>query len=174
MRPSLVSAVLLLLSLTILFPAPSSAADPGTPASDPALLTVIADDAKQGDGKQTKVGFDMARLNALGTKIIRTTTPWTEGVTEFQGVLVRDVLNAAGISGEEIRVSAVNDYSYTIPVSDLRKYPVILAFKMNGRTLTVRDKGPLWVIYPRDEFPELKTKEIDHRMVWQVTQIFVQ
>lgn len=35
---------------------------------------------------------------------------------------------------------------------------------MNGKYLTPRDKGPLWVIYPRDEFAELNTKEVDHRM----------
>ena len=46
--------------------------------------------------------------------------------------------------------------------------------KMNGKYLTPRDKGPLWVIYPRDEYPELNTKEVDHRMVWQVNAMTVQ
>lgn len=50
-------------------------------------------------------------------------------------------------------------------------YPVILAYRMNGELLRIRDKGPLWVIYPQDDFPDLKTKQTQAKWVWQVKEI---
>jgi hypothetical protein len=167
-RQIVVSAALLFLVLTVPNPGPLFAPGGAWAASEASRLTVRIDGMPG-----TTVTFDRAQLEALGTTIIRTTTAWTEGVTEFEGVLFRDVLTAAGVEGAAIKVSALNDYSYTLPMTDVKAYPVILAFKMNGRYLTRRDKGPLWVIYPRDAYPELNTKEIDHRMVWQVNQITV-
>ena len=106
-------------------------------------------------GKSQEIVFDRSGFEAIGTRTVNTSTSWTDGV-------------------KSVRVAAINDYSYTIPFKDVKDYPVILAFKMNGKYLTPRDKGPLWVIYPRDEFPELNTKEVDHRMVWQVNAMTVQ
>lgn len=126
-------------------------------------------------GKNHEIVFDRAGFEAIGTRTIKTSTSWTDGVVEFEGVLITDVLAKIGADGvKSVRVAAINDYSYTIPFKDVKDYPVILAFKMNGKYLTPRDKGPLWVIYPRDEFPELNTKEVDHRMVWQVNAMTVQ
>ena len=141
---------------------------PAVAAPERAILTIAED-----TGARTLATFDRARLEGLGTRIVRTTTPWTDGVGVFEGVLMRDVLASAGVQGRSVKVSALNDYSYTIPAKDLTDYPVILAFKINGRDFTSRDKGPFWVIYPRDDYPELKTKEIEHRMVWQVNKILV-
>jgi hypothetical protein len=126
-------------------------------------------------GKSQEIVFDRSGFEAIGTRTVRTSTSWTDGVVEFEGVLITDVLAKVGADGvKSVRVAAINDYSYTIPFKDVKDYPVILAFKMNGKYLTPRDKGPLWVIYPRDEYPELNTKEVDHRMVWQVNAMTVQ
>ena len=126
-------------------------------------------------GQVREIAFDRAGLEAVGTRIVRTSTSWTNGIVEFEGVLITDVLATIGADAvKSVRVAAINDYSYTIPFKDVKDYPVILALKMNGKYLTPRDKGPLWVIYPRDDYPELKTKDIDHRMVWQVNAMTVQ
>jgi hypothetical protein len=59
----------------------------------------------------------------------------------FEGPLFRDVLKAAGSRGSKLYVVALNDYAAEIPLADLEKYDVILARKINGKVLTVRDKG---------------------------------
>jgi hypothetical protein len=84
------------------------------------------------------------------------------------------VLKAAGSRGSKLYVVALNDYAAEIPLADLEKYDVILARKINGKVLTVRDKGPLFVMYPFDKKPELRTKEIYSRCVWQVNRIRVE
>ena len=117
--------------------------------------------------------FDMAMLEKLGRRTVATSTPWTDGTQEFSGPLIRDVLAAAGARGDTVEAVALNDYSYTISIADFLEYPVIAAGMMNGERMPVRNKGPLWIIYPRDDFEELRTSEIEYRMVWQLRELAV-
>jgi len=70
-----------------------------------------------------------------------------------------------------IKAFALNDYSAEIPVVDLKKYPVLLAYKRNGTYMSVRDKGPLWIVYPLSEYPELNLPHINNRWIWQLSRI---
>jgi len=45
---------------------------------------------------------------------------------------------------------------------------------MDGEPLSVRDKGPIWIVYPRDEFPELATPEVNSRWIWQLVTLDLQ
>lgn len=127
---------------------------------------------------QTNVGeeahFDKAMLESLGQHETITRTPWHDGVIGFSGPLVRTILEAVDAEGEDIRVVALNEYAATVPVSDFEDYDVILAMQANGKVLRVRDQGPLFVIYPFDQYPELLNEEIFSRSVWQVARIDVE
>ena len=57
--------------------------------------------------------------------------------------------------GTAVHATALNDYAVTIPIDELRRYPVLLALKMNGQYLKIMDKGPIWIVYPRDQYREL-------------------
>ncbi len=118
--------------------------------------------------------FDRAMLLALPAATIETMTPWTDGVTKFEGPLARDLLKRVGAKGSRVKALAINDYSVAIPVSDFETYPVILAMKMNGEVLRTRSKGPLWVIYPWSEKLELRSEVIYERSIWQVKEIVVE
>ncbi|MEA3251381.1 MAG: oxidoreductase [Pseudomonadota bacterium] len=124
---------------------------------------------------QTNVGdaavFDAAMLKALGMHTVATRTPWTEGVSQFSGPLGRDLLEAVGAQGDSLIVKALNDFVAEIPVSDFTKYDVILAMMRDAKRLTVRDFGPLFILYPFDQQPELQTEKIRFRSVWQVASI---
>lgn len=127
---------------------------------------------------QTNVGdeahFDKAMLESLGQHETITHTPWHDGVIGFSGPLVRAILEAVDAEGEAIRVIALNEYSATVPISDFKNYDVILAMQANGKALRIRDQGPLFVIYPFDQHPELLDEEIFSRSVWQVARIAVE
>lgn len=147
------------------------ATDPLPTPTGPVVLSVTGKITRtNADGM---ANFDMAMLDRLGRKIISTSTPWTDGTQEFGGVLVRDVLDAAGARGETVDAIALNDYSYTIRIKDFRDYPVLIASTLNGEPMRVRDKGPLWIIYPMDQFKELRKPEIEYRMVWQLRTLDV-
>ena len=117
------------------------------------------------------IELDLAMLQALGGVTLQTSTAWTEGRPTFEGVLIRDLLKQAGASGKTVTAVALNDYKVEIAAADFEKYPVILAYKMDGEFLKIRDKGPLWIVYPQDEFPELKDKATQKKWVWQVKEL---
>ena len=117
--------------------------------------------------------FDLAMIEALPQRETVTTTPWYEGAQHFTGPLLSDLMAASGASGSALRIIAVNDYAATMPWSDIETVPVILAVRHNGETMSVRDKGPLFVIYPFDEFPALRDEVFFSRSVWQVAAIEV-
>lgn len=165
-------AIVLLVACMLAFPAVESKADPLSHPQGPVILTIT------GKIRHTNAGggarFDLAMLQNLGRHDVRTTTPWTDGKQTFSGVLIRDLLHAVGAWGDTVKAIAINDYSYRIEIADFNLYPVILASQMNGELLRIREKGPLWIIYPRDDFAELQEKAVEPRMVWQVRELVIE
>ncbi|WP_377046978.1 molybdopterin-dependent oxidoreductase [Roseibium salinum] len=98
----------------------------------------------------------------------------TDGPQHFEGFLMRDLLELVGAKGEIATAHALNDYVIDIPMSDFERFDVLVAMKMNGRRLTARDKGPLWIVYPRDDVGELQDIRYDYRWVWQLDSLTVQ
>lgn len=117
-------------------------------------------------------------IAALPWHQIATRTRWTEGVQTFRGPFLRDVLTGGGMSrsdlaGRKLLVKALNDYGIVLPAGDAWDYAPILAREMNGKPMRVRDKGPLWLVYPRDRRPELQRAVMDERWVWQLFEITI-
>ena len=137
------------------------------------VIFTVSGRISQTNGKGV-ADFDRAMLRVLPAATIETMTPWTDGVTKFEGPLARDLLQRVGARGSRVKALAINDYSVVIPVSDFGTYPVILAMKMNGEELRTRTKGPLWVIYPWSAKPELRSEVIYGRSIWQVKEIVVE
>lgn len=117
--------------------------------------------------------FDMAMLETLPQHSFRTGTPWYADTREFTGPLLRDVLSAAGAQGQMLTARALNDYKVVIPVRDATAYNVIVARLMDGKPMPVRDKGPLFIIYPFDDHSELRSQTYYGRSVWQLREIQV-
>lgn len=118
-----------------------------------------------------KAEFDRDMLEALGTTELRTSTPWTKGRPVFEGVLVHKILEAVSAKGEIAFTRAINDYKVEIPLADFERYPVLLALKMNGKYMRIRDKGPLWVVYPWDQYTSLADEKTKRKSIWQLVEI---
>ena len=112
-------------------------------------------------------------LEDLGTVRIKTTTPWHNGVVSFEGVRLDKLMNHVGAKGRTVVAIALNDYTTEIPIGDFAKYGTILALKRDGEYMPIRDKGPLFVIYPYDSRSELKSQIYYGRSAWQVTKLVV-
>lgn len=117
--------------------------------------------------------FDRAMLESLGLVSVETTTPWYEGKVKFDGVPLTKLMKLVEAKGDRVSVIALNDYATEIPMADFGKYDVILALKRDGEYMPVRDKGPLFIIYPFDSNPELKSQTYYARSAWQVARIEV-
>ena len=118
--------------------------------------------------------FDAALLDTLPQHSFVSTTPWLKNPATFTGPLLKDVLQALKAQGTNLKALALNDYKIDIPLDDAFKFDVILTRKVNGRALTVREKGPIFMMYPFERFPELKTGTYYSRCVWQLKSLRVE
>ncbi|MHB2170123.1 putative pterin-binding protein [Alsobacter sp. R-9] len=117
--------------------------------------------------------FDIGMLEKLPGRVTAVNTPWYTTKTTFEGPLGSAILDAVGARGQTLRIVALNDYAAEIPVEDFKKWPVILATKLDGKPMSVREKGPLFVIYPFDADASLFNEKYFNRSVWQVKSIEV-
>lgn len=119
------------------------------------------------------LSLDQAAFDKLPHVSIRTETPWTQGMQEFSGVPLKALLDLAGARGSQITAIALNDYTVEIPASDADSAGPIVADRKNGAPMPVRDKGPLWIIYPLSDRPDLETEATHSKMIWQLKQLEV-
>ncbi len=61
-----------------------------------------------------------------------------------------------------------------IPATDWVDGGPIIAYLQNGNPMSVRDKGPLWVIYPYDDNPDYQSEVTYSRSIWQLDRITVE
>ena len=140
--------------------------------SGPVLLTIRG--AIRHTNAADSAQFDADMLASLEPHILETTTSVTDGVSQFKGFLMRDLLDWVGVEGDQVIATALNDYIVKIPLQDFYQYDVLAATHMDGKALTPRDKGPLWIVYPRDDHSELQDIRYDYRWVWQLTGLTVE
>lgn len=121
-----------------------------------------------------RADFDLDMLGALPQHKLSTHTPWHQGVQVFTGPLLRDVLAQAGADGSMLVAVALNDYRCEIPAEDTRHFDVVLARLQNGEPMRVRDKGPLFIVYPYDTDAKLRSDRYYARSAWQLRSLIVQ
>jgi hypothetical protein len=142
----------------------------GTPTG-PVVLTLRGRIQRSNQGDHA--AFDMAMLEALAQHSFSTKTPWFAQVRKFTGPLLRDLLSLVGAKGTVLRIGALNDYRIDVPFDDARRFDVVLARLIDDRPITVREKGPLFMIYPFDSDTALRNALYYSRSVWQLKTIDV-
>jgi len=120
---------------------------------------------------QTVTEDDLARIGEITIWTSLVGYPGEEAMHavehEATGPRLRDVLAHFNVSG----TIALDSYRIDVPVEDAINYDVILATKIDGKRLGIRDRGPLWVIYPLKDHPELRKAVFEARGVWQLTEL---
>ncbi len=112
--------------------------------------------------------FDLALLATLPLHSFSTKTPWYPQPRKFTGVLVRDLLEAVGSKASTARAVALNDYRADMPTEELVKNGAMIAYLLDDQPMPVREKGPLVIIFPFSDRPELRTAVHYSRAVWQL------
>ncbi|MBU1294634.1 MAG: hypothetical protein KJ609_21110 [Gammaproteobacteria bacterium] len=139
----------------------------------PVILTVTGNITNTNTDQNT-AEFDRGMLMNLDVIEQKTVTPWSEGVDLYRGPLLRSVMSAVGAQTATLSMTALNDYSAIVPKKDGDDYNVILAMDMNGKVMSVRDKGPIFLLYPFSDNPNLNNEVIHNRSVWQIKSINVE
>jgi hypothetical protein len=136
----------------------------------PVVLTVKGEISNTNAGDTAQ--FDMAMLEKLKGRKGEMETPWTTGRVTFEGPLLREVLSAVGATGKSLKVRALNDYAADVPAEDAT-LDTILATRLDGKPMSIRDKGPLMLVYPFDLDSSLYNEKYFSRSVWQIKEIEV-
>lgn len=122
---------------------------------------------------ETVRDFTQSDLEGIGIASFETATIWTDGVQEFTGTPLVALVAELGLQDGVLRAIAANDYAIDIPVSDAVEGGPIIAFLRNGQPMSLRDNGPLWVVYPYDDNPDYRSEIIHSRSIWQLERIVV-
>ncbi len=120
-----------------------------------------------------RYNFDLAALESFEKTIVITSNPWIDGKAEFTGVRINTLLDSIGATSQEFEARALNDYSIFLNYLNFEKYPIIIAYRMNGKVIPIRELGPLWIILPFDDYPELLTEKNKAASVWQLQEIII-
>ena len=141
------------------------------PATGEVILTVSGSISETNSGDDAV--FDLAALQALPETSFTTSTIWTDGDQTFTGISLNVLLDLVGATGNNLRAVALNDYAVDVPVSDAVEGGPIIAYFRNGEPMSVRDKGPLWIVYPYDANSDYQTEVVYSRSIWQLRDIEV-
>ena len=143
--------------------------DPAPAPKGAAVLIVLG--ATRGGGKP--LPFDLAGLEQLGTVTFRSRNIWYPKPVTYEGVLGSVLLDFVGVppGKTHLKLRALNEYVARIPIEDFRKWPVLFALKLDGGYMPVREKGPVWVVYPNHLHPELGEGLYQDRWVWQLKEM---
>jgi hypothetical protein len=128
-------------------------------------------------GPNRQAVCDITGLQALPQRELVTSLPPSlgqAGAHRWLGVSLRLLAERMGGGpGSVLQLTALNDYAVSVPWSDLVRYDPIVAYQRNGMALSVREKGPMMLIYPFDAHPELHAQRYLNRSIWQIHAITV-
>lgn len=118
-------------------------------------------------GEQVRI--TRTQFNTLPIHEINSAESGRDGV--FKGPLLRDFLAMAGVKSSRIEILAYDNYFVQIERTYWHDYDTIMATERNGATMKIRDKGPLWLVFPWDKHPELRNERFYNLSIWQIKEI---
>jgi hypothetical protein len=95
---------------------------------------------------------------------------WIEKTTTYTGVKLSGILEKYKITNEWLQLTALNDYSIEVPIADADK-GAFIAYLIDGKQIKIRDKGPLWLLYPFNENKALDIDMYHNQSIWQLKVI---
>jgi len=130
-------------------------------AEDTSILTIELLDG-------TRKSLSLSDMDRFPQVEIRTATPWHQGLQIFSGPSLHAVLAAFDLTGATILAKAINNYESLLETAQTTPDYPILATRQNGTPMTVRDKGPVFIIFPYDRLGH-EDKALLRQSVWQLT-----
>jgi hypothetical protein len=124
---------------------------PGAAISAPrneAVLTISGNIATSNAG--ATLSFDLATLEQLGIAQYTVMDPFEKHTIAYAGVLLSDLLKYAGTrsTAKSIHLVALDDYESEITMEDINKWPILIATRIDGGAIAIKNGGPTRVVFP--------------------------
>jgi len=145
--------------------------------ADTNLHTVVLSIQGKFEGQNSEVQnknvieLDLASLTKLESTTFTTNQPWTDEPKKYTGVRINTLLDHIGATSSRFEALASNEYTFILSDIDFEKYPVIIAYKIDGEFLETRKLGPLLIVFPFDDYPELLNESNKAASVWQLIEM---
>jgi hypothetical protein len=122
------------------------------------------------------VELSIDELRALGDTKFATGTPWTKGTQKFEGITGAQIVAAMEAKGQKLDAKSVlavanNDYSIVIPFEVFNQPTTLVAFAQNGGAMSVRDKGPFWIVFPYDQDGKFLSSSYQSYSIWGLERL---
>jgi hypothetical protein len=124
-----------------------------------------------------QIKFDKARafsreeLLKLPQHTLKVKYPNWPAEVEVKGPSLRDVLAAAGASGQTVTIRAVDGYAPEFKMSDVETDRFVLALEADHAPLAIGGRGPTWLVFPPKSYEG--QPEDDGGLAWAVFDIEV-
>ncbi|NEO99422.1 MAG: molybdopterin-dependent oxidoreductase [Symploca sp. SIO2E9] len=124
-----------------------------------------------------QIQLSLSKLQTLVNKSIQTREPHNttapEAIVSFRGVPVSTLLEEFGVDTHVTEVTFVSydGYRATVSIDDLRQYPILIALERNGKKISRFEGGPLYLVFPYTDFPQLQSKYPDRFWTFYLTNI---
>lgn len=129
--------------------------------------------------QRESVQLNWQQLQALATERVKTTDPNfvlnPKEIFDFHGIRVSSLLKQLAIASDVRDVTFVcfDGYQVTIAVKDLLAYPITLAIARNGKPIPRAQGGPIYLILPYTQYPELKQKYNELSWAFYVSHMII-
>lgn len=110
--------------------------------------------------------YPWPKINALAKTHVKTTDPThtsdVNAVLDYRGILISDLLDQSGAreeqgpGGAEVTIVAADGFLHARPLSDVKKFPILLAIERDGVPLVRKTGGPVLETMPHSSHPETK------------------
>lgn len=117
------------------------------------------------------LAYDEISLGALERKTITTAMPWIDGSSTFEGPSLAAVIGPVGEGAHTLSARALDGYEVEMPLDPLLDHGVIIADRRDGAPMEIRERGPLWMVFPFSDTPEIDTPDYHSRTVWQLCAV---
>jgi len=110
--------------------------------------------------------FDFEALRALPAVTIRPTLEYDARAHSLRGPLLGQVVEATGTrmdSTLRLVLRAIDGYSVTLTLAQVRRYRFIVATHLDGQPLPLGGLGPLWAVFDADRHADVMARPLAER-----------
>lgn len=133
------------------------------------MLTVTGSINEKNAGDNYEFTLEDLKANATKQSV---TDPWVKQKGEYTGVTLQKILEITKAEGATTLTLVCKDgMKVDVAAEDVLKYPIMLAFELNGKPIDEKGGGPVKVVYPYDDYPELKQKYTPDQWAWYVEKV---
>ncbi|HLP87234.1 MAG TPA: molybdopterin-dependent oxidoreductase [Nostocaceae cyanobacterium] len=125
------------------------------------------------------IQLNWRQLLDLATTTVNTNDPNyvinPKQIFEFRGIPVAALLNKFSIKTDikEVTFVCYDSYQVTIPFQDLLQYPIILAIAKNGQPIRRDQGGPIYLVFPYSQHPQIQQKYYESFWAFYVSNIIL-